>query len=75
MFTSEQTPVPPLLLTIRQAAQLLAIGERTMWELTRRGAIPCVRIGRSVRYSPLDLRAWIEAQKNTGPVTRARMPT
>jgi excisionase family DNA binding protein len=52
---------------MRQAAQLLAIGERTMWELTRRGAIPCVRIGRAVRYSPLDLRAWIEAQKRREP--------
>jgi excisionase family DNA binding protein len=53
-----------LLLTARQAAQALAIGERTLWELTRQNAIPCVRIGRAVRYSPLDLQAWIESRKS-----------
>jgi excisionase family DNA binding protein len=73
--TSATTLVHPLLLTTRQAAQMLAIGERTLWELTRQKAIPCVRIGRAVRYSPLDLQAWIEAQKcseppnSTGPQT------
>ncbi len=65
--TSATTLVHPLLLTMRQAAQMLAIGERTLWEWTRRGAIPCVRIGRAVRYSPLDLQAWIEARKSTEP--------
>ena len=54
-----------LLLTVRQAAQRLAIGERTLWELTRRGAIPCVRIGRAVRYAPSDLEAYISRQKET----------
>jgi excisionase family DNA binding protein len=51
---------------MRQAAQMLAIGERTLWELTRRGSIPCVRIGRAVRYSPLDLQTYIESQKCGG---------
>jgi excisionase family DNA binding protein len=46
---------------------MLAIGERTLWELTRRGVIPCVRIGRAVRCSPLDLEAWIEARKSSVP--------
>jgi excisionase family DNA binding protein len=63
MMTTE-TPEHQLLLTIRQAAQRLAIGERTLWELTRRGAIPCVRIGRAVRYTPGDLQAYITRQKN-----------
>jgi excisionase family DNA binding protein len=62
--TAPTTLARPLLLTRRQAAQTLAIGERTLWELTRSGAIPCLRIGRAVRYSPLDLQAWIDAQKH-----------
>jgi excisionase family DNA binding protein len=65
MTTPATTLVHPLLLTVRQAAQMLAIGERTLWELTRQHAIQCVRIGRAVRYSPLDLQAWIEAQKRS----------
>ena len=71
MTTSATTLVHPLLLTMRQAAQMMAIGERTLWELTRRGAIPCVRIGRAVRYSPLALQAWIEAHKRAEPPNAA----
>jgi predicted DNA-binding transcriptional regulator AlpA len=57
-----------LLWTSRQAAKALAICERKLWELTKAGAIPCVRIGRAVRYDPVDIRRWIDAQKNrAGP--------
>ena len=45
------------------AARALAISERMLWERTKRGEIPCVRIGRSVRYSPADLQTWIDDQK------------
>jgi excisionase family DNA binding protein len=52
------------LLTARQAADRLAISERTLWELTNRGDLPCVRLGRSVRYDPADLEAWVQANKS-----------
>lgn len=51
------------LLTSREAAAVLSISERTLWGLMRSGAIPCVPIGRSVRYDPADLRAWIASSK------------
>lgn len=54
---------PNLLLRPRDAAQALAISTRTLWELTRRGVIPCIRINRAVRYSPADLQAYIDQQK------------
>jgi excisionase family DNA binding protein len=54
----------PLLWTSRQAAKALAISERKLWELTNEEAIPCIRIGRAVRYDPADIRTWIDAQKN-----------
>ena len=53
-----------LLLTAAEAAKALAISPRTLWSLTDSGKIPCVRIGRSVRYDPVDLRAWINSQKS-----------
>ena len=56
-------PTDPLLWTSPQAAKALAISERKLWELTNEGAIPCVRIGRAVRYDPADIRTWIDAQK------------
>jgi excisionase family DNA binding protein len=53
-----------LLLTRKQAAAALAVGERTLWAMTwPRGPIRSVRIGRSVRYSVDALRAWVESQQ------------
>ena len=51
------------LLRPRQAAEMLAICERTLWELTTRGDLPCVRFGRSVRYDPGDLSGYVERKK------------
>jgi excisionase family DNA binding protein len=56
----------PLLLTAPQAAKLLTVCERTLWELTKRGALPAVRISkRAVRYDPADLARFIHARKQT----------
>jgi excisionase family DNA binding protein len=55
-----------LLLTAHEAAQALAISERTLWGLTRRGAIPCVRLGRAVRYDLADLHSFIAEKKCNG---------
>lgn len=59
--TTETTP--RLLLTPREAAQTLAISPRKLWEVTKTGGLPCVRIGRAVRYDITDLQTWITAQK------------
>ena len=41
-----------LLLNRREAAHVLGVSERTLFELTKSGEIPSVRLGdRSVRYS------------------------
>jgi len=52
-----------MLLMGREAAKILSISERTLFTLTKAGEIPAVRIGRSVRYDPADLRIWIESAK------------
>ena len=60
---NETTTTLVLLMNARDAAKALAICERTLWELTKRGDIPCIRIGRAVRYDPRDLAEWIDRQK------------
>lgn len=50
-----------LLLTPHEAAAILAVSRRTLWSLTNAGVVPCLRIGRCVRYSIPGLQAWIEA--------------
>jgi len=57
------TNLQPLLVTAREAARLLSISERSLWQLSKDGAIPAVRIGRAVRYDPRDLQACIERSK------------
>jgi excisionase family DNA binding protein len=57
--TRNEQVVEPLLLTTRQAAKALAVCEKTLWSLTKRGEIPAVRIGRAVRYSMDELQAWV----------------
>lgn len=55
-----------LLLTSREAAKMLAISKRTLWDLTDRGEIPRVKIGWAVRYSRGDLEEFVRKMKQTG---------
>lgn len=55
----------PILLNPEQAAVALAISPRMLWQMTKKGEIPCVRLGRSVRYSVTELRRWA-AERATG---------
>lgn len=71
MIETTDTPsAPRLLLRPHEAAAALSISERALWTLTATGKLSAVRIGRSKRYDPADLRAWIESQKNHASVQR-----
>jgi excisionase family DNA binding protein len=63
-FPRSSPPIAPLLITEPEAARVLGIGARTLWELRARGRIPFVRIGTAIRYDVLDLRAFIESAKS-----------
>lgn len=56
----------PLALRPREAAKALGISARHLWQLTRDGLIPCVRVGRGTRktvlYPLADLQAWLTRQ-------------
>lgn len=51
-----------LLLRPEEAARELGIGRSKTYDLLRRGEIPSIRIGRSVRIPASKLRDWIERQ-------------
>jgi excisionase family DNA binding protein len=59
-------PTPPLTLRAHQAARALGISPRLLWQLTRDGVIPHVRIGsgrrKVVLYSVDALKAWLAQQ-------------
>ena len=57
---------PPLALRPREAARSLGVSPRTLWEWTRAGIVPCVRVGtgkrRTVLYPASVLRDWLAQQ-------------
>lgn len=63
---SEGTNV--LLVDAREASKMLAVSPRKLWAMTfeETPSLPHVRCGRLVRYSPDDLRRWIESQRKGG---------
>jgi excisionase family DNA binding protein len=63
MVSQLSTPMS-LLVKPDEAAKLLSISTRTLWTLTREGIVPCVRLGKSVRYSLDTLRAVIAQREN-----------
>jgi excisionase family DNA binding protein len=56
-----QQPAPePELVTVKQAAKMFALGERTVYRLVQDGLIPSSKVGRAVRLKPADLRRYLE---------------
>ena len=59
---------PPLALRPRAAAKALGISTRLLWQLTKDGEIPCVRVGKGKRKTvlyPVDLlQGWLTRQAN-----------
>lgn len=60
----------PLALRPREAAKVLGISPRLLWQLTKDGKVPCVRVGggkrRTVLYPLADLQAWLSREANAG---------
>jgi excisionase family DNA binding protein len=53
------------LLTARDVSTLLRVPVSTVYELTRGGRLPCLRIGRAVRFSREDLEAHLASHRGT----------
>lgn len=56
------TTTTTLLVDMREAARMLSVSSGTIYNMTKAGELPCVRIRRSVRYAVSDLTAWIAAR-------------
>lgn len=57
---------PPLLLNYKQAANLLGICERKLWELANRGDIKAIRIDSAVRFNRRTVEQYIEKLEGRG---------
>lgn len=56
----------PLALRPREAAKALGFSARHLWQLTKDGHIPCVRVGsgkrKTVLYPLAELQGWLSRQ-------------
>jgi excisionase family DNA binding protein len=64
-------PQPPVslesrVLTACDVAELLCVPVSTVYELARRELLPCLRIGRAIRFSRTDLEEHLSAHRGTG---------
>jgi excisionase family DNA binding protein len=57
------------LFRVKEVAELAAISERSVYRLAELGELPCVRIGRSVRFRQPDVERLIGA-----PITEEEPP-
>ncbi|HEX7992356.1 MAG TPA: helix-turn-helix domain-containing protein [Streptosporangiaceae bacterium] len=46
------------LLTIDQVAERLAVSPRTVRRMVNDGSLPCVRVGRQIRFRPKDIESY-----------------
>jgi excisionase family DNA binding protein len=50
------------LLTPAEAAELLAVRPSWIYEAVRAGALPCLRIGRHIRFTRSMLEEWLQGR-------------
>jgi excisionase family DNA binding protein len=52
-------------LTIKEVAQLLKVGEKTVYSMAQTGELPAFKVRGQWRFSRKDIDAWIVQQKHT----------
>jgi excisionase family DNA binding protein len=56
---SKPADMEPIAVSKKEAARLLSISERTLFQLVADGEIPVIRLKRKVLFRPADLNAWL----------------
>lgn len=52
-------------LRLREVADLLKVGEKTVYSMAQAGELPAFKVRGQWRFSRKDIDSWIEQQKNT----------
>jgi len=67
--TEAKTMIPRVTLTVDELAAMLGVERKSLYSCVKRGKIPHIRIGRSIRFSRKRIERWLE---EGGPPPRAR---
>ena len=60
--------MPDEILTLPEVAELLKVGQKTLYTLTQKGMLPGFKVLGQWRYKRVDIDLWIEAQKTAARV-------
>ena len=55
---------PPIFLTVSEAAKLLRITTRSIYQMVAESRIPYRRVGRAVRFEQTELMEWTKGEAN-----------
>jgi excisionase family DNA binding protein len=51
------------LMTLAQVAELLNVKPKTIYDWTHRRRIPCVKLGRLLRFDQDEIERWVKSKK------------
>lgn len=54
-------------LTVNEVAQLLQVPKSWVYDRTRDGRIPCLKVGKYVRFDRVQIDAWLREQQAPAP--------
>jgi excisionase family DNA binding protein len=69
MSVAPITAPGPLLVSLRIAAKMLGLSERTVWAMADDGRLPSIRCGRRRLFSVATLESWIASQESVSAAT------
>ena len=72
MSTADVHSLDEPLLDVERAAELLNVRVSWIREATRTGYLPCLKVGKHVRYTRSMLEAWLAEQRAGGDHTPQR---
>jgi excisionase family DNA binding protein len=63
------------MLTVEEVADLLRMTKQWVYVMARRGELPCVRFGRRIRVSEMELSQWLRAGVPSAKGSQSRRST
>jgi excisionase family DNA binding protein len=74
LFSRERSVTPPLL-TPQRVAEMLGVSVELTYKVIRKGLLPAVRIGSSIRVIPEDLDRFILEKRSADPRPSRKCPS
>ena len=61
-MTTELPTTSESLWNVKDLAKYLRTTTHAIYKLVERGQVPCIRIGKSIRFDPAEIREWVKSK-------------